>query len=216
MRIWVIVLAAVLGLRHAVAPDHLAAVTTFTETTRASRRQGVWYGLRIAAGHSIGMLAEAGLILGLSMTLPPAWTTGITWASAMWLIFLAVWLIGDLVHDLRPRTGTGRIRSPGDASRWARMLKRPVTAWAIGMLFGIAVSPGDLAIFTVVARTHADPLTALGYLAVFLAAMFCGLGAVGGGMGWANARTTLRRTFQGLSGAAGVGVAIALLTGFFH
>lgn len=216
MDVWLLALAAILGLRHAVAPDHLAAVTTLIEKTRATRRQGVWCGLRIAAGHSVGMLSEAGVILGLLTAFPPAWTAATTWAGAIWLIFIALWVLGDLVLGLRRRGRSGTISRGRTPDRWAPVLKRPVAAWAVGILFGIAVSPGDLAIFTLVARNHADPASALGYLAAFLAAMFVGLASVGGGLGWANARTVLRRTFQGLSGAAGVGVAIALMTGLLH
>jgi cytochrome c biogenesis protein CcdA len=206
-------LAALLGVRHAFAPDHLAAVSTFTEKTEATRRQGIFYALRIAAGHSVGMLAEAVVLMGLLIHLPVAWDTGTTWASAIWLLAMALWISWDLVRELAwPHPKTSRQRT----LRWTNALKRPTTAWFVGLLFGIAVSPGDLAIFSVMARDHANLAGAFGYLFIFLLAMFIGLACVGGGLGWANARVVWRRAFQGLSGFAGMGIAVALMIGWLH
>jgi high-affinity nickel permease len=213
-----LLVALVLGARHAFAPDHLAAVSTFTEKTEASRRQGLRYALRIAAGHSLGMVGMAGLIFGLLASLPPAWVRWTTVAAGIWLLAMAGWILWDLGRGLFAKTPSV---SPGEATllkdnRWLTLLKRPGAAWAVGFLFGIAVSPGDLAIFTIMIRNHAAPLTAFFYLAAFLTAMFAGLALVGSGLGWANTRLVLKRAFQGASGLAGLGVALALLTGYLH
>ncbi len=70
-------------------------------------------------------------------------------------------------------------------------------AWAIGLLFGIAASPGDLAIFTIMVKNHAAPIAPFGHLVAFLASIFVILGAVGTGLGLAKTRMFLQRTFQG-------------------
>ena len=72
-------------------------------------------------------------------------------------------------------------------------MKRPGSAWLVGLLFGLAVSPGDLAIFTLMAQHHATPWVAFGLLGLFLCSLFAGLGVVGSGLGWANTRVVLRR-----------------------
>ena len=210
-------LSMVLGARHAVAPDHLAAVGTYTEKTEATRWQAIWYALRIAAGHSVGMLAVAAFMIVFLRVLPPIWVTWTSRGSGLWLLAMAVWILWDLIRDIKGlHHTTSRFSKCKMSPYWGRVLARPAAAWAIGLLFGLAVSPGDLAIFTIMIKSHATPVVAFGYLALFFSAMFIGLGAIGGGLGWANTRTFLRRTFQGVSGLAGVGVAIALLGGFLH
>ena len=97
---WIVLIAVGLGLRHAVAPDHLAAVGTFIEKTSATRRQGLEYALRIAAGHSVGMLAMAGVMIGLLVAIPAAWLQWMTWGTASWLMLMAVWILWDLGHDI--------------------------------------------------------------------------------------------------------------------
>lgn len=221
MNVLLLLVSLVMGARHAMAPDHLAAVGTFTEKTEATKSQGLWYALRIAAGHSAGMLAVAAVIMGLLVALSPAWIAWTTWGSGVWLLLMALWILWDLARDLWNSKRSFKKESPqpkskASSSRWVQLLKKPATAWAIGLLFGIAVSPGDLAIFTIMAKNHAGPLAALGYLGAFLAAMFAGLAVVGTGLGWANTRMFLRRAFQGMSGLAGLGVALALLTGNLH
>lgn len=216
MALWLLALATLLGVRHAFAPDHVAAVSTFTEKTEATRRQGVVYALRIAAGHSAGMLAEAGVLLGLLVTVPVAWDMAMTWGAAIWLLLMALWLLWDLVRGVRRRSHGQPAPHLHLGNPWVTTLQRPIAAWGIGLLFGLAVSPGDLAVFTIMAKSYAHPVVALGYLAAFLAAMFAGLAGVGGGLGWANTRPTLRRVLQGLSGVGGLGVAVALMSGMLH
>jgi hypothetical protein len=165
------------------------------------------------------MLAVAAVIMSALAALSPTWVAWTTYGSGIWLCIMAAWILWDLARDLWPRL---RRRAPGrQATRpggdvWVRFLKRPGAAWAIGLLFGLAVAPGDLAIFTIMFKSHTQPIWAFSYLGVFLVGMFGGLAAVGAGLGWANTRTFLRRTFQGLSGLAGLGVAVALLAGFLH
>lgn len=218
MNVILLLVSLALGARHAFAPDHLAAVGTFTEKTEATRTQGIWYALRIAAGHGAGMVAVALVAVGTLQALSPAWVTWTTWGSGVWLMAMAVWILWDLGCDVFHRgrrtltKNSARSSYPG----WTELLKKPATAWLIGLLFGLAVSPGDLAIFTIMVKSHGTPLLALGYLGAFMAAMFAGLGAVGGGLGWANTRRALRRTLQGISGLAGLGVAVALLSGYLH
>lgn len=217
MDVMLIFVSLALGARHAFAPDHLAAVSTFTEKTQATKREALWYALRIALGHSAGMLAMATVIVGALTALSPSWVTWTTWGSGVWLLAMALWILWDLVLDLWCADRAVPQRTPVlQNPRWARWLRIPATAWAIGLLFGLAVSPGDLAIFTIMVKVHAEPLWALAYLLTFILAMCAGLAAVGAGLGWANTRVLLRRAFQGASGLAGLGVAVALLTGYLH
>lgn len=224
---WILFVALGLGLRHAIAPDHLAAVGTFVEKTHATRRQGARYAIRIAAGHALGMVAVAGLLMGLLLSLPSGWMRWTDWGTGLWLLTLAIWILWDFVRDLARTRGAGgpdpgaheAVGSAKDRTRTdpprrqGGFLERPVTGWLVGLLFGIAVSPGDLAIFTIMTRQHATPLFAFGLLALFFLAMFAGLGALGGGLGSINARRTVHQVFLALSGVSGIAVALALITG---
>lgn len=228
--IWAMLLAAALGGRHAVAPDHLAAVGTYVEKTRGSRRQGLVYALRIAAGHSAGMLATAAVIQGLLMTLPAVWEHAAMWASSLWLMGMGAWIAWDLLQDVggardrrqvqTSQEGGGTI-TPHDRPRrsWGirvEWLQRPTTAWLVGLLFGLVVAPGDLAIFMLMVKFDSQRLAAFGLLVVFLLTMFAGLALVGSGLGWANSRVQFRRGLQMLSAVAGVGVSLALFIGWMR
>ena len=69
-------LGAALGVRHALEPDHLAAVSTLVAQQR-SARHSAWLGAWWGVGHSAGLLG-AGLLLGLAQTqMPPAVGTGL-------------------------------------------------------------------------------------------------------------------------------------------
>lgn len=235
--LWLVMVACGLGLRHAIAPDHLAAVSTYVEKTRATRRQGVFHALRIASGHALGMIAMAICLMGLLLSLPSAWIRWTGWGAGLWLLCIATWILWDLARDLNPRRASQRSvsaeadteasasgdtptvwRGPasGRPRRFTMFLKRPVAGWLIGFLFGMAVSPGDLAIFTLMIKQHATPAMAFGLLGVFFLALYAGLGFVGGGLGSMNARTPLRRLFFALSGLSGAVVGVALITGYLH
>ena len=61
----------VLGLRHALDPDHVVAVTTLASQKIGLRRTslvGAFWGL----GHALSLGAVGGLILALRLTVPPA------------------------------------------------------------------------------------------------------------------------------------------------
>jgi len=170
------------------------------------------------------MLAMAGVIMGLFVVLPTAWLQWTTWGAALWLMLMAVWILWDLgrdmihAHDTQTLSTAHASRAPNgtDNGQWRALLKRPGAAWLVGLLFGLVVSSGDLAIFTLMAQHHATPWAVFGLLGIFLCALFAGLGVVGSGLGWANTQVVLRRFFQGLSGVAGAGIALGLVTGVLH
>lgn len=227
MEIAALLLALVLGIRHGMAPDHLAAVGTLVEKTRVSFYRSVGIALRIGVGHGVGMSGIIVLILVFSWQLPPRWDLWTNWASGLWLIIIAFWLLLDLVRELRRmRVSLGNHLAEDGYSkrvvgylaqgRYGKWLQQSWAAWAVGLMLGIAVSPGDLAIYTLVIQHGKEPIAALVLFGVFLGGMLASITLVGAGLGWSNARQRLRQTLQAISGLAGMGVGFALISGILH
>ncbi len=74
-------LGALLGVRHALEPDHLAAVSTLV--TRQQRR-GALVGMAWGLGHTLGLLGLGGLLAVLQAQLPHTWGALLeTWVGVM-------------------------------------------------------------------------------------------------------------------------------------
>src|SRR4051812_1928672 len=64
-----IILGLALGMRHALEPDHLTAVSTLV-VEHHSVRKGVWLGLCWGLGHTAALLAVAGVLALLGARMP--------------------------------------------------------------------------------------------------------------------------------------------------
>lgn len=222
-----VLFAAGLGMRHAVAPDHLAAVGSFIKGNDASPRQGIGYALRIGLGHAVGMTTIALLALAVLHTLPRPLTLWLTRLSGVWLIVLACAMLFDLAKHLGidprnpPVKNEGGIAAsyPRKTSRlFVRWTRRLWAAWAVGLLFGVAVSPGDLAIFSMVMTQSGHLTAAVTLLGVFVFFMLVALAIVGFALGLtASDRNRIWHVWlTGLSSIFGLGVGVGLVTGFLH
>ena len=82
-------LGSLLGVRHALEPDHLAAVTTLVSRERSSFRAamlGAWWGL----GHTLALVVVGALLIVLRREMPPALTEVFELGVALMLIALGV------------------------------------------------------------------------------------------------------------------------------
>lgn len=214
---WLIGLAAVLGLRHGGAPDHLAAVSTFIEKNQARGGTAVRYALRIGIGHVSGMAAVATAEMALTRWHPLEQTlTG--WVgdmAAVWLVLAGLWVLGDLA---RRRWGPASRGLRGAGGRVDRLLRHRWAAYGVGLLLGLAVSPGDLAIFTMVATVASRPMLVALLLGTFWLAMLAALATLGFGLGLGGrvGGGRLEPWLAGASGLFGVGVGASLLLGVLH
>ena len=171
-------LGVLLGLRHALEPDHLAAVSTLV-AQRQDPRAGLAVGALWGVGHTFGLLLLAGGLTVLEAHLAPSTELALECAVAAMLIVLGV---RSLL--LAARAGTAGPPSPhfhgGHAhvhpaapgghvhlSRWA-LAPRPL---AIGIVHGLAGSGALTAL--VMARLPTLPAR-LGYIVLF------GVGSVAG------------------------------------
>jgi high-affinity nickel permease len=174
-------LSFVLGLRHALDVDHLAAVSTIVSQKRgrwSSSVAGALWGI----GHTLALFAMALVVLAFGRGLSPATASALELVVAVMLIFLGgrlLWTLhaggtlhhhahahGSLVHVHPHLHAPGRHEGAGH---------HPVRAWRrpliVGVVHGLAGSAG---LMVVVLATIPSTALALAYVAVF------GLGSIAG------------------------------------
>jgi high-affinity nickel-transport protein len=131
-------LALLLGLRHGLAPDHLAAIDGLT--MRAQPASAPWMGALFALGHGLTVLLIVALADLASAWLQPdssflqamEW---LEWLPGILLLALAALNARTLLRPMHARSGNpigARLLAPLTAVR-------PLTAFGIGMLFALGV-----------------------------------------------------------------------------
>jgi hypothetical protein len=157
-------LGFVLGLRHALDVDHLAAVSTIV-----SQRRSLWSSSVVGAiwglGHTASLLAVGLLVIGLHAEVPPRLGELLELGVAAMLVGLGANLLWSLRHVARVHA-----HSHAGHQHAVRSSRRP---FLIGLVHGLAGSAGLM--LAVLATIPSRPL-ALAYVAVF------GSGSVGGMM----------------------------------
>ena len=143
-----LLIAFVLGLRHASDPDHLVAVTSLMASdradTRAAARLGAWWG----AGHAVTLIAIGAPLIVFKTELPAWLESGAEKAVGVVILVLAgrvifKWLRGDYrsaPHEHRSPAphAPGRHLFRGSADHTHPSARTPMQAFAIGTLHGLA------------------------------------------------------------------------------
>ena len=126
-----LLVAVLLGLRHATDPDHIAAVSTLVASgreraTAAAAHLGLWWGI----GHAITLAAFGIPILVAERYLPEPVQRGAETAVAALIVFLAIRLLVRWRHGAFARVRRARHRSPPSGPFAACGLRR--SAWSTG------------------------------------------------------------------------------------
>jgi hypothetical protein len=185
---------SLLGMRHALEPDHLAAVSTLVGRERSTAR-AAWLGLCWGAGHTLALLVVGVLLVALRAELPPAVATAFEFAVAVMLVVLGVRAIAQAVQQGRQTTGEPSWlhrhgwqlhRHAGlpphvHIGRWT-VVRRPLL---IGALHGLA---GSGALTALVLATLPSTVARLTYMALFGIGSAVGMAALSGLLGWPLAR----------------------------
>lgn len=205
MSLWDLVgLGFVLGLRHALDADHLAAIATIVgrgQPFRRAARIGVFWGL----GHTAALLGAAILMVVFRIRVPESTAAGFELGVAALLILLSLQLIRSLVRgdrlDLHPHShGTHRhshphLHAPSGIETGASTLVHEelsgngalpghgpspggLRPFLIGILHGLA---GSAALLLLTVATVSDPGKALLFVMVF------GVGSIGGMLAMSSA-----------------------------
>jgi len=169
-------LGFLIGLRHALDPDHLAAVSTLVvEQPKRWRAAflGAWWGV----GHSVALIAAGALLLAWRAQLSQRWAQMFELGVSVMLIGLGIRSLlrrslggggspaphahGDRVHSHRVDAGHFHLRS------WT-VARRP---FLVGLVHGLA---GTGAITALALASMPNAIAALAYIALFA------LGSIGG------------------------------------
>ena len=175
-------LGLILGLRHALDPDHIAAVSTIVSESRSVRRSsliGTCWGL----GHTMSLLVAGVLVIALKIQISDRLALWMEFAVALMLILLGLKAVlkplrGWRIHVHQHAHGGSshshvHLHRPSEehAHQHRHLIRSGARPFLVGMVHGMA---GSAALMILVLATIPSAVAALIYIAVF------GLGSVGG------------------------------------
>ena len=205
-------LGSLLGMRHALEPDHLVAVSTLMTGERTSAK-AAWLGACWGLGHTLTLLLAGAILVVLRAEMPAVATE----AFELGVVLLLVGFGARAIHQGVCHVGaTGRTHSHATRGTSTRarigggMLARPLL---VGAVHGLA---GSGALTALVVATLPSTVTRLSYLAMFGVGSILGMAALSGLVGWQIARLgTHRAVTRTLAIAVGcVSTALGLLWGY--
>jgi high-affinity nickel-transport protein len=129
----------VLGLRHGVEPDHIAAIDGMTlRAIDRHERHAPWTGSLFALGHgaAIAAIAIAVSLLAASFTLPPLLLAFTDWLPIVLLAMLGAWNLRALLTPGAYRPASVRMRLMPASLRERTDLWSTV---AVGLLFALVI-----------------------------------------------------------------------------
>jgi hypothetical protein len=202
----VLLVAVLLGLRHATDPDHIAAVTTLVASGREramrnAARLGAWWG----AGHALTLVVFGLPILLFERYLPERLQQGAETAVAALIVFLALRLI------VRWRHGYFNLHAhPHEHEHHLHPVRSPVGAFGIGLMHGMGGSAGVGVLLLAAIPSTTVAVTSLVVLALFTAVSMT---IVTSGFGATLSSRPVAATFHGVAPAIG---AASLAFGFWY
>ncbi len=148
-----------LGIRHAVDPDHVVAVTAIATGQRSVRNAGM-IGAMWGVGHTFTILLVGGAIIVFRIAIPPRLGLAFEFAVGIVLIVLGLANLLSRAEVTPPRNSArpvvvGMVHGLAGSAAVALLVLAAVrdTAWAIGylMLFGLGTIVGMIAVTTAIA-----------------------------------------------------------------
>ncbi|MFO0773966.1 MAG: sulfite exporter TauE/SafE family protein [Nitrospiraceae bacterium] len=181
-------LGLLLGVRHALDPDHVAAVSTIV-----ARTPSIWKSTVIGAcwglGHTTVLLLAGAVVIGFHLTIPPHLEQWFECAVGVMLVVLGLSLAWSLSqegwhwhrheHDGRSHTHLHAHRDKPETHHQhghGHWLQGGLKPFLVGMLHGLAGSAGLL---LVVLATVESVAVGLLYIAIFGIGSIVGMVAVG-------------------------------------
>ncbi|HEY8038787.1 MAG TPA: hypothetical protein VIF15_03305 [Polyangiaceae bacterium] len=202
------------GVRHALEPDHLAAVSTLV-AERKTARSAASYAVAWGVGHALVLLAFGGALLLLRGQVPERVGAAFELVVAAMLVVLGVRalrraLVRDVSGEARPHghsVGAHAHAGPADHLhvRGFTLARQPLV---VGSIHGLA---GSGALAAIVLSRMPSPLAGLVYMAVYGGGAMLGMAMLAGVAGVPLAR--LARTRRGIPVLLGTTGALSLLLG---
>lgn len=204
----VLLVAALLGLRHALDPDHIAAVTTLVASGRErARRRAAELGAFWGLGHALTLVVFGLPILLFEAYLPEPLQRGSETAVAALIVFLAVRLL------IRWRSGYFHVHAHAhgpDEHQHTHKVRTPIGAFGIGLVHGMGGSAGVGVLLLAAIPSRSLAVAALLVLAVFTAVSMTMLTT---GFGATLGSEPVRRTYAVAIPVLG---SVSLLFGFWY
>jgi nitrile hydratase accessory protein len=176
-------LGTALGMRHALEPDHLAALSTLL-TGERSVRKAAWLGVYWGIGHTLTLLAAGTLLVLLRADMPARTSDFFALAVALLLVgfgFRAIYLSAGPVAARPTHSHVHKAASRSASGSWT-LARRPLL---VGAVHGLA---GSGALTALLVATIPSVAARLVYLALFGIGSTLGMAALSGLLGWPIAR----------------------------
>jgi hypothetical protein len=198
-----LLLGLLLGMRHALEPDHLAAVSVLVTRRRSNPAAGAILGAIWGVGHTLALLAVACVLATLGSRLPVRVAGGLEIVVAVMLVTLGARAVVRVRRQGRP---SPEDMSGSSRSRW-RLARQP---FVVGLIHGLA---GSGSLTALVLASLPTAATRFCYLALFGIGSVIGMAFLTGLAGWPLARLKANDAIsRWLSIATGV---FSLLLGSF-
>ena len=176
-------LGTALGMRHALEPDHLAALSTLL-TGERSVRKAAWLGVYWGIGHTLTLLAAGMLLVVLRADMPARTSDLFALAVALLLVgfgFRAIYLSAGAGPARPTHSHVHRAASRSASGSWT-LARRPLL---VGAVHGLA---GSGALTALLVATIPSVGARLVYLALSGIGSTLGMAALSGLLGWPIAR----------------------------
>jgi nitrile hydratase accessory protein len=177
-------LGSLLGMRHALEPDHIAALSVLL-TGERSVRKAAWLGVYWGIGHTLTLLAAGTLLVVLRAEMPPAATDLLAGLVVLMLIGFGSRAIYLSAAPVRTKPTHSHVHGPKSRAAavgpWT-LARRPLL---VGAVHGLA---GSGALTALVMATIPSMGARLMYLATFGVGSTLGMAALSGLLGWPIAR----------------------------
>jgi hypothetical protein len=173
-----LLLGFVVGLRHALEADHVAAVVSLATrggSLRSQAAQGALWGL----GHTLTLLAVAGTCIGLGLSIPAGWERAFETIVGGMLVVLGISVFARLrrerirFHPHHHADGTFHVHAHKHVA--GSHVHVPLRALLVGSVHGLA---GSAALVVVVAGSARSPLLGLLHVALFGVGSILGMSAL--------------------------------------
>jgi ABC-type nickel/cobalt efflux system permease component RcnA len=181
----ILLIGFLLGMRHAIESDHVAAVASLA-VRRPTLRHAVLQGVVWGIGHTLTLFVACSAVLFLGRVMPERAVEAIEAAVGLMLVLLGLDVLRRLwrerIHFHMHRHGDGTVHLHAHSHqgeldhdprhhRHAHPEGFPLRALCIGMIHGLA---GSAALLLLTVGASASPLTGLATIALF------GIGSVAG------------------------------------
>lgn len=212
-------LGLLLGMRHALEPDHLAAVSTLV-TEEDDPRSGLWLGAYWGLGHTVALLAMGGALALFRTTLSARLTASFELGVSVMLLFLGVRALvrarAEMLHGVpRRHEHRGQLHVHAGEAPHVHLGHRAfaLRPLLVGVIHGLAGSGALTALVLAGFDTNTERIA---YTLVFGGGSVLGMALLSGLAGWPLARLLQTpRARAWTSAAAGtLSVVMGLLWGW--